>query len=812
MIIRGEEFPTLQAVAAARPPTPPQLSKQKDVQYKHFDKQNGTALQKMNLEEQSKVSEARQLQSGHHQPGNGNFQSNSMVLSLRPLGRPESTSSESARQKGDLVGSGSESSLQAEKNMNSGVNLGASATEFPVRSARSINPGGNAMHGFPHEESSSSASPAAGPASAQVCNSKGSGAHLDRPLSRPPSVGLETRINIIDSTHNLRPQYKTSLSSSQNNASGEERHLNVQSSSGSLWSASTGREFVTSTHKSIEHSKAFAGDPKKVVGADKMRVLPERDSPPAKEGSFKRESFASGEANPYGLIKESAYTKQMELPNDNVCKDLTWSSSLVHDVPRIEGFHSQRSFGREMHSRSFQEGAAKAIKDSNTRDDAVTVTYDRDVRDNFGRETGNVYSKDVREACTQDAQNVYSRDVREVCNQDSTQIKQLDSVHSINNDGVGSLRGQYNRADLLGGRFNANPAVLSSSNRGFVYDAHDSKFNRPQGMKDQSPVTEIHTITNTRANRMNVSSGKHDQSLIGEENIAIDHKYLQDQFADKTNIKSNNLEISNARNSRMAVPISNSMRMVNDVHDAHSGRQHTFQEDSRVIRYEDKVVDVKRVNNGTFVPSHTTQRSFSRKEATQGSVQTLQIDANKKQADEKFFRDNVNKHFDLEDERRKEAAKMKLMELEDRIARREMEGRKDEVEWKGKGPMESLVTQQHDLGQLPSNTQYFSKQMGGDSSPDLVGEDGEPGSRIVHPYVASSVSSRTHRTRESLTSHQLQGSRLVGDSEDRKVVPPRSPSSWRSELGGGPTSKLFSSPYVESGGFHHTAGGTYKLF
>ncbi|KAI5071761.1 hypothetical protein GOP47_0014012 [Adiantum capillus-veneris] len=764
-IIRGEEFPTLQA-AVARPPTPPQHPRQKDLQQKQREKQQDAKEQHLKLQQLSQSQGHKQVQVDSLPSSDGNLQSQPPTLSLRPLGKSEST-----YQKVNVGGTGPDHTTLPSQY--GGLNSNA-------------NPDGSPSWSSP-----------AGVSAQSSANNKGSNALRLPPTGGMPSHGNVSKVDDAkESGHSFRPQYRSPLPASQSSSSIEARQSGFQANSESTWLASSRRDSV-SAPRDINHPK-YSGDIHTNNGEEAGRIDSEmRNALYAKENYFSRDSSSYREgSSTSGITRGDAYMEQGVLARDSSdVRVFGRSSSLVHDgVPRIEGFHSQRSFVKEVYNRDSREGNTRVYRESSSKDNGDS--YSRDVRDNreiFFRDSGDTYELDVKEAYNRDYRNVYTRDVKEVYSQDPAISKQVGYGYASSNNGDNSWRGHSSHADPPYVRGVASPAGISPShNPGSVYDSHYGKQYGSPGMGDQFFSREARSGNDLKAPR----------SL-------------------HTELYSSNPEMFGSRRVRSPALSSSSFDPIKEVHEVHSDRPQRIYEEDRQAKYEDKVMDVKVAGSELHGSSLAAQSPAIKRESTSGfGTRAFPTSINRKLDDERSTREDTKKQLEFEDERRKEAAKQKLMELEERIARRAAEARKEEVEEKGKeASVEPVGLKQEDVEQIPSDAQYELEGMAPvpDRDGDITWGEEDSGSKLARPSSALSVSSWTYKTPgEGATSYPEVESRLVGESElnqDRKMMRPRSPSSWRKEVGGGPTSKLFSSPYIESGGFRRPSdGGTYKLF
>lgn len=770
-VIRGEEFPTLQA-AVARPPTPPQHPRQRDLQQKQREKHQEAKEQQLKLQQLSQAQGQNQSPSDSSQVCSGNANSQPS-LSLRPLGKQEIVSQ---KVNGEVTGS----------------------HPLPHSSPANNRFGMQGPNAF--VDGSLSRSPPAGVQN-QGSASKASNVFVDGSLSRSPPAGMPNPSSVNkaddlrDAGHNFRPQYRSPLPVSHGSPSVDIRQSGFQNGSEPSWLSSSRRDFAPPSRNG-DYTK-LAGDMRTSTIEDTGRISSEprsasfgRESYFTKDASFFREGSSGGFGREDANVQSEGFGRESSDSRFN-----TRSSALVHDgVPRIEGFYSQRSFGREAYNREPREVNNRMIREPGSRENMDAYHKDiRESRENFSRDTGDVYDRDVREAYNRDSRNVYTRDVREVHNQDVPMNKQVGYGYSSNNNGDNTWRGNSSYIDSPYGRGVVHsPGIAPAYNPGSGHDTHYGRRSGPQGFGDQFFTREARPGPDPRSSR-----GLHVEPAAPY----------------------GPAETLGSRRVRSPAPSNSSFDPVKEVHEVRFEKsQRSFDED-RQIKFEDKGVDAKVTGNEPYGSSFCAQKPCLKRELSQGSAtRIVQINTNKNLDDERSSREDLKKQLMLEDERRKEAAKLKLLELEERIARRAVEeGRKDEGESVSKDHVKGALKQQ-DVEQVSGNFRFEPEGMGPVPERDIDVSWGEEdsGSKLAQPFSASSTSSWNYKPPGEGLVSQEQDFRLVSESElnqDRKVVRSRSPSSWRKEIGGGPTSKLFSSPYVEGGGFRRPSdGGTYKLF
>ncbi|MCO5554650.1 hypothetical protein L7F22_008183 [Adiantum nelumboides] len=757
-VIRGEEFPTLQA-AVARPPTPPQHPRQKDLQQKQREKQQEAKEQQLKLQQLSQVQGHKQVQADTLQSSNESFQSQPPTLSLRPLGKPE--------------------------NPYQKMNVGAAGPDHPSLQPQYVGRDSNAF-----SDGSLSRSPAVGGSMQNSVSSQGSSGLRSPSGASVPGHGSISKVDDArDSGHSFRPQYRSPLPTSQTSPTVQSA---FQANSESSWLSSSRRDFV-SAPRDVSHIKYAGGVLTKLgeeTDLETKNAFYVKDSYSSKNSSSFREGHNTG-GNIDSYLEQGGFNR-----DSSDLRVFGRSSSLVHDsAPRIEGFHSQRSFVRDAYNRDSRDENIRGNRDSGILDNGNSHSRDvRDSRENIFKGSGDIYDRDAKEANSHDCRNVYIRDVRDVYSQDSATSKQMGYGYQSSSNGNSSQRGHASHSEPQYGRGGIGPAGMSAtSNLGSVYDSYYGKQHGSLGMGDR------------------ISTGEARAGIEAPLSPLMGPGVL---YSSKS-------EMTGSRRVRSPAISTSSFDSIKEVHEVRSSdRPQRLYEEDKQANYEDKMMDVRKSGSELHGSSLAAQRPLIKRESEQSiGARVVQLNSNKKVDDERSTREDAKKQLVLEDERRKEAAKLKLLELEERIARRAVEAKKEEVEVKGKEAfVETACLKQQDVEPFFSTTTYESENFAvQDRDGDVVWGEDDSVSKLVRPSSASSLSSWTYKApSEGFTPYQEVESRHVGESElsqDRKMVRPRSPSSWRKEVGSGPTSKLFSSPYIESGGFRRPSdGGTYKLF
>ncbi|MCO5600793.1 hypothetical protein L7F22_054908 [Adiantum nelumboides] len=709
-VIRGEEFPTLQA-AVARPPTPPQHPRQKDLQQKQREKQQEAKEQQLKLQQLSQVQGYKQVQADTLQSSNENLQSQSPTLSLRPLGKPESPYQK--------------------------MNVGAAGPDHPSLQPQYVGRDSNAF-----SDGSLSWSPAVGGSMQNSVSSKGTNGLRSPSGGSMPGHGSISKVDDArDSGHSFRPQYRSPLPTSHSSPTVQS---GFQANSESSWLSSR-RDFV-SAPRDVSHIK-YAGDVLTKLGEETGKTDLEtknafyvKDSYSSKDSSSFREGHNTGGIF-YSYLEQGGFTR-----DSSDLRVFGRSSSLVHDsAPRIEGFHSQRSFVRDAYNRDSRDENIRGNRDSGILDNENSHSRDvRDSRENIFKDSGDIYDRDVKEANSHDCRNVYIRDVKDVYSQDSATSKQMGYGYQSSSNGNSSRRGHASHSEPQYGRGGIGPAGMSAtSNPGSVYDSYYGKQYGSSGMVDR---------ISTREARAGIEAPL--SPLMGP---GVPYSSMS--------------EMPGSRRVRSPAISTSSFDSIKEVHEVRSSdRPQRLYEEDKQAKYEDKMMDVRKAGSELHGSSLAAQRPLIKRESEQLiGARVIQLNSSKKVDDERSTREDAKKQLVLEDERRKEAAKLKLLELEERIARRAVEGKKEEVEVKGKEAfVETACLKQQDVEQFLSTTKYESEKLVAvqDRDGDVAWGEDDSVSKLVRPSSASSLSSWTYKApSEGFTPYQEVESRHVGKSE-----------------------------------------------
>lgn len=783
-IIRGEEFPTLQA-SLARPPTPPQQQRQKEVQQKHREKQLEVKEQQLKLQQLSH----QQQTNADKQSFGDTSQAPTDGLLLQPAQPKRLTIKQEQPETKDVA------LASINQSFGQGIRDGDGSLSRPPPLVRLKHVSNWADD---ERERGLDNRTQAGSPSVQV--SQGSPSIHTQQTSHSNEVDVSwtsmRRSNMSsrngDMTRNSR-DFRTSSDDDLGGRDGSELRGSSFEREDSLRRFDSGsKDGISTGYGGGEgyHQQDF-GKEGSGPGSFGRVIGPVHETVQGREGYyarglFGRDSHYRDAREPYNREFREPYNKDSREPYNRDAREL-----YNQDSREPYNRDARESCNRDSREPYNREAREPYIRDS--RD-----PYSRDSRESVKRNVKEMYNRDAREAHYRDARDTYTKDIKEVYNQDVNMSAPI-GYGNLNNDGGNMYRGEIGNNGSPRGRVNYFAGGGAAfHNPGFGHDARHSR-------------------------RYGFHSTGGDHPFLKETRPGLDSRIARGRYMEPP-VAHDGL---GGRRNRVPV-LGSSHDNVREFYEV--GLERTLNSPEERQKFEAKGTEVK-VTTEEERLDYLDVKSSWKDDKSEEPAARGDAGRSKKLQDERKSREDEKMPGFSEEERRKEAARRKLLELEERIAQRKAEERrKEEVETKAKVEDKKFDDAQQ-MNAHPSFKEAREEAMVNlefkDEDKGIVFErnngvgwkEEDPHSKLTRPSSGSSSSSWTFRVAgEELSREQDFGPGAVEtkSSQEHKVLRSKSPVSWRKDAsfnGNAPISKLFSSPYIESGSLHRpTDGGNYKLF